>query len=77
MPSFMTLRLQTQNIRGNRQTDRQIDRQTDRPTIRFISIDRFQFWRFTEEKTINNLCCSDSNEKDILPAGQVINKMSI
>ena len=31
MPSFMTLRLQTKKIRGNKQTDI--------PTMRFISID--------------------------------------
>ena len=35
MPSFMTLRLQTAEIKADKQTDRQ----TDKPTMCFISID--------------------------------------
>ena len=64
MPSFMTLRLQTQKIRGNKQTDKQTDRQTNIPTMRFISIDiyaslmcllLFICWLFREIKYINTL----------------------
>ena len=39
MPSFMTLRLQTQQIRGNQLRDRQTDKQTDRPPTGYIYID--------------------------------------